>query len=125
VVIWLGVQALTGILARIIQYSGSLNTNVCFWFKRFHYISGYGIMAAAKFDYLNINFRKGFDGGFIVLLLIDLACLALYLWLKFDYWTLSEETVDNQLVFNEAIAPEGKIKQLFHRIKQCFNNVRA
>ena len=58
VVIWLGVEIVTGIFARIIQYSTKVSTNVCIWTKRFHHISSYLLMIAAKFNYLNIKFSE-------------------------------------------------------------------
>lgn len=56
VVIWLGVQMVTGIFARMIQYKANVGPNVCIWTKRFHHISSYLIMILAKFNYLNIKF---------------------------------------------------------------------
>ena len=56
VVIWLGVQIVTGVLARVIQYSAQVSTNICILTKRIHQISSYLLMIAAKFNYLNIKF---------------------------------------------------------------------
>ena len=59
VTIWLGLQIITGILARVIQYSPKVGTNFCIWTKRLHMISSYLIMILAKFNYLNIQFLDG------------------------------------------------------------------
>lgn len=85
-------------MARIVQYSPKISTKSCIWTKRVHYISSYMIMLVAKFNYLNLRFLDGFDGTFVVLLAIDLFFFAIYLWVKFFYWTASEETIDKQLL---------------------------
>lgn len=59
VVCWLGIQMITGILARVVQYSTNVSPNVCYWIKRTHYISSYLLMICAKFNYLNIQFIDG------------------------------------------------------------------
>lgn len=59
VTIWLGIQVVTGILARVIQYSPKVKTKTCVWIKRVHHISSYLIMLVSKFNYLNIKFMKG------------------------------------------------------------------
>lgn len=59
VVIWLALEIVSGILARVIQYSSKVSPSVCKWTKRLHYISSYLIMILAKFNYLNIKFEDG------------------------------------------------------------------
>ena len=59
VTIWLGIEIVTGILARVIQYSTKISPNICIWTKRIHHISSYLLMIAAKFNYLNIKFLDG------------------------------------------------------------------
>lgn len=109
VVIWLGLQIFSGILARVIQYSPKVGTKACIWIKRFHYISSYLLMITAKFEYLNIKFVEGeFEGSFVILLIIDILFLIIYLLIKFKYWTLSEEIIDNQLVDKERPVEENK-----------------
>ena len=101
VTIWLALQMISGILARMIQYSPKVNTNVCVWIKRFHHISSYLIMLISKFNYLNVKFMKGKYVEFIEYFLIELLFLAVYLWIKSSYWTLSEEIIDGQLIKSE------------------------
>lgn len=114
VVVWLGLQILSGILARVIQYSSKVGTNACIWIKRFHYISSYLLMITAKFEYLNIKFVEGeFEGSFVILLIIDILFLIVYLLIKFKYWTLSEEIIDNQLVDKERPVKENKFMEYF------------
>lgn len=55
-------------------------------------------MIAAKFNYLNIKFKDEVEGSFFVLLIIDIIFLIFYLMIKFGYWTLGEEIIDNQLL---------------------------
>jgi hypothetical protein len=89
VTIWLGVEVITGILSRVIQYFYKVNTNVCVWTKRVHLFSSYFIIFIAKCSYLAMYFYKGKYFLFVLLLIIDIKCIALYLWLKFKFWTLS------------------------------------
>jgi len=49
VVIWLGVQMITGILSRIIQYSSNVSPNVVKAVKITHNVSGYILMVLSKF----------------------------------------------------------------------------
>jgi hypothetical protein len=49
VVIWLALQAITGVLSRIIQYSPIVSPSVCKWTKFVHQFSSYLIMLLAKF----------------------------------------------------------------------------
>ena len=59
VTIWLGVQIVTGVMARVIQTRSDIRTNTCVIVKRIHYISSYLLMLVSKFNYLNIKFMKG------------------------------------------------------------------
>jgi hypothetical protein len=59
VTIWLGVQIVTGIAARVVQTLPSIKTNTCVLIKRIHYVSSYLLMLVSKFNYLNIKFMKG------------------------------------------------------------------
>jgi len=58
VVIWLSVQLITGVVSRIIQYSGKTSPNFCKWTKRIHQYSSYMVMILAKFEYMIISYRK-------------------------------------------------------------------
>ncbi len=98
VTIWLAFQVISGILARVIQFSPRVKTNTCVLIKRIHHISSYLIMLVSKFNYLNIKFMKGKYLEFTEYFIIELLFLAVYLWIKSSYWTLSEEIVDGQLV---------------------------
>jgi hypothetical protein len=49
VVVWLGVQLITGIISRIIQYSPIFSPTTIKWTKKIHQISSYLIMILAKF----------------------------------------------------------------------------
>ena len=59
VVIWLGVQVISGIVARTTLYSKSLSQSSCILIRKIHIYLGYMIMLIAKFDYLNVRFFKG------------------------------------------------------------------
>jgi hypothetical protein len=59
ITIWLSVQVVTGVAARVAQSMPRLRTNTCIWVKRVHHISGYLLMLVSKFNYLNIKFMKG------------------------------------------------------------------
>lgn len=98
VTIWLAFQIISGVLARVVQFSPYMKTNRCILIKRIHHVSSYLIMLVSKFDYLNIKFMKGKYLQFVEYFIIELLFLALYLWIKSSYWTLSEEIVDAQLI---------------------------
>lgn len=65
VVIGLGLQVLSGLLSRVSQYFPHLRVSTCVYIKIFHQYSGYLMMIAAKFDYLNVKYMKGKYGEFI------------------------------------------------------------
>jgi len=91
VVIWLGIQIVTGIVSRVIQYSDTVKPNVVKAVKILHNASGYLLMLLAKFNYLNTRFDKNGNAetSFILLLIADIALIIIYVWIKFAYWTLS------------------------------------
>lgn len=49
IVIWLGVQIITGVAARVAQALPSVKTNTCILIKRIHYVSSYLLMLLSKF----------------------------------------------------------------------------
>jgi len=57
-------------------------------------------MLVSKFNYLNIKFMKGKYLEFVEYFLIEIIFLAIYLWIKSSYWTLSEEIIDGQLTID-------------------------
>ena len=89
VTIWVGIQALTGLAARIIQYYEIVSPFFCYWTKRVHWISSYGIMLFAKFNYMIINYRRHKYGRITFYILVDLLFLMAYFLLKFKYWNFS------------------------------------
>ena len=97
IVIWMGVQGITGIISRVIQYSPKIKPNVVKCIKMVHNSSGYLLMILAKFNYLSVKWVDGkLKTSFILLLLADIALVIIYLWLKFAYWTMASETCDPQ-----------------------------
>jgi hypothetical protein len=108
--VWLGVEFITGAMARLVQFPEFINPDLSYWTKRIHIVLSYGVMLVAKFNYLMIQFVKNeeLNSTFFLFLAGDLASLAIYLWIKFSYWTLSEETIDRQL----AIPPYKKDSSL-------------
>lgn len=100
ITIWLSLQIVTGILARIVQSRPGVRTNTCVLVKRVHLISSYLLMLVSKFNYLNIKFMKGKYLEFVEYFLIEIIFLAIYLWIKSSYWTLSEEIIDGQLTID-------------------------
>jgi hypothetical protein len=51
-VIWLGVEIITGILSRIIQYIPGVSSRTNYWIKKTHNVSSYLIMYGSKFLFL-------------------------------------------------------------------------
>jgi hypothetical protein len=93
VVIWLSFQLITGVFSRILFYSDKVHANLLIWSKRSHYISGFLIMALAKFEYSIIFYRRKKYGDILAFLLFDCICVAIYCWVKFKYPTLSETII--------------------------------
>jgi len=99
VTFWLFIEIVTGILARVVQYSTKINPNVSIRIKKIHHVCSYIVMVATKFNYLNQNINGNqVLGLFYVLLAFDIVFFIIYLLIKFGYWTLSSEIIDNQLV---------------------------
>lgn len=116
--IWIGLQIITGILARVIQYSPKIMSNLCILTKRVHYISSYLIIILAKFNYLNAQYYDHkIDRTFFILITLDIILLIIYLFIKFNYWTLSEEIIDNQLVDRKI----SRTKNVFYYSLQYIN----
>jgi hypothetical protein len=56
-VIWLAVEFITGVMARLIQFPEWVSPNLSYWIKRIHIVLSYGVMLIAKFNYLIIQFE--------------------------------------------------------------------
>jgi len=44
--------------------------------------------------------RKKYD-DILMFLVWDFLCIAIYLWIKFRFWTLSETIIESQMVSNK------------------------
>jgi hypothetical protein len=54
--VWLGAELVTGVMARLVQFPAFVNPNQSYWTKRIHIVLSYGVMLVAKFNYLLIQF---------------------------------------------------------------------
>jgi hypothetical protein len=98
VLCYLGVILISGIFARVVQYSPKVSARVCWWTKKMHMFSGYFILLVSKFNYLDMKFTKSTFQSSMLLLAADVAFFIVYLLIKFMTWTLSEEIVDPQII---------------------------
>jgi hypothetical protein len=124
ITIWLSVQVVTGVAARVAQSMPQLRTNTCIWVKRVHQISGYLLMLVSKFNYLNIKFMKGKYLEFAEYFVLEIIFLAIYLWIKSSYWTLSEDILDGQLTTTSDASSRNTLLQFLFRVKNRMINLK-